>query len=370
MAPQRVLQLGTSGPLYGAERWILALCRCLDPQRVHSRIGVINDLEDSSSPPLAVAARGLGLACDEIDAPGRFSMAGVRALRRLIQEQSIDIVHSHGYKADAMALLAVCGTRAKVLATPHGWSHGAGAKVRFFEWMDRQMFRLADGVAPLSADLARDLEPMLGRSGRMKLIPNGVDLIEIDAATGIHPDIARLRAKGPVVGYVGQLIARKNLSLLIKAFALWGRKDASLVLVGEGDARVALEAEAANLGIDGQTHFAGWRTDRLEWMRGMDLFVLPSLVEGMPRCLMESMAAGVPVATSDIPGSRDLVHHGETGQLFPVDCARSLADCMASIDAGPQLAEMARRARMVVEQNHSGSAMARQYEGLFREMAA
>lgn len=369
MSRCRVLQLGTSGPLYGAERWILALCRNLDPQRVNSQIAVINDKKDSEEAPLTLAARALELDVCEIAAPGRINFVAVHKLRSLIKQHKIQIVHSHGYKADAIALLAVRGTGAKFLATPHGWCHGAGPKLRLYEWLDRHIFRLADAVAPLSPDLTREMEQIESLAGKLTLIPNGVDLLEIDTESGINSIVSGLHKQGPVVGYVGQLIARKNLSHLLRAFAAWGRKDAWLVLVGEGDARASLEAEAHDLGIANQTLLAGWQCDRLDWMRGFDLFVLPSLSEGMPRCLMEAMAAGIPVAASDIAGNRDLVRAHRTGQLFPVGDVAALTRCLDQLGTG-RLDAMVTRARRAMEVDHSGAAMARRYENLFDELVA
>jgi len=178
MALRRVLQLGTAGPLYGAERWILALCRSLDPQRVQSRIAVINDLGAADDmAPLTSAAHALGFAVDEISAQGRINPTAIRQLRALVIKYNIESVHSHGDKADALALLAVLGTDTKVVATPHGWSHDAGYKLRFYEWLDRQMFRLTDAVAPLSPDLLQSIEPILGSRSKLTMIPNGVDLM-------------------------------------------------------------------------------------------------------------------------------------------------------------------------------------------------
>ena len=253
-----------------------------------------------------------------------------------------------------------------MVATPHGWSHDAGWKLRLYEWLDRWMFRYADAVAPLSEDLAAELSCR----DNLRLIPNGVDLAEIDAARCIAPDVAVLREKGPVIGYVGQLIARKDIGTLLEAFAQLGRNDASLVLVGEGEARVQLEARVAELGIAGLTHFAGFRSDRLAWMRGFDLFVLPSLVEGMPRCLMEAMVADVPVAVSDIAGSRDLVRQDDTGQVFAPRDVAGLRECLSAIDDPASLRTMAQRARKLVEREHSAAAMARRYEDLFDELTA
>ena len=117
--PLKVLQLGTPGPLHGAERWILALVRNLDPALGESHIAVIDDAPGAPVPLLDEAAR-LGICGHRIDAPGKFSLKAVQALRELVRGGGFDIVHSHGYKPDLITLLALRGTGAKALATPHG----------------------------------------------------------------------------------------------------------------------------------------------------------------------------------------------------------------------------------------------------------
>ena len=363
----KVLQLGTSGPLYGAERWILALMRHLDPQLVESHIAVIAD-EPGAPVPLMDQAVQMGFSAHAITAQGRANPAAIRALRALIVQHGFHIIHTHGYKADVIALLAVHGTSAKTLATPHGWSRNAGWKLRFYEWLDRQSFRLFDAVAPLSPELARGLQDSPALAPKIHLIPNGVDLAEIDS-TGPVPDaLQQLKQRGPVIGYAGQLIVRKDLPTLLRAFARWNRADASLVLVGDGDQRDALATLADDLGITNQTHFAGFRTDRLEWMRGFDAFVLPSHEEGIPRCLMEAMALRVPIIASDIPGNVDLITPGQTGQLFPICDVDALTRCFdTALNASDREAQT-EAARELIATQQNARVMAIAYERLFADM--
>jgi glycosyltransferase involved in cell wall biosynthesis len=357
----KVLQLSMCGPLYGAERWILALLRELDPAKGEHHVAVVAD-EPGMPTPLLDEAEKLGVICHRIDAPGRLSRDAPRQLRQLIVDHGINIVQPHGYKVDLITLLAVRGTSARTLATPHGWSHDAGWKLRGYEALDRLSFRYFDAVAPLSAGLHDDLAARKGLSAKLHLIPNGVDLAEVDQPTEMPPLLAELREKGPVIGYVGQLIARKDIETLLRAFAQLERKDTQLVLVGEGDARQDLAGLAQALGIADRTHFTGYRKDRLAWMRGFDLFVLPSLVEGMPRCLMEAMALKLSVVASDIEGSRDLVKHGKTGLLFPTGDVVALA---AMIQAGLGKNDHGLQARKLIEEQQSAAIMAARYEALY-----
>lgn len=359
----RVLQLATAGPLYGAERWVLALARGFDPARVDCHVGVIDDL-GGEEPPLLAAAREQGFACHRIPFRGRFDPAAVGALRGRLIEGRFDVVHAHGYKADLLALAAARGTDVRTVATPHGWSEKVDWKLRLYEWADRLSFRWFDAVAPLSPDLRDGLLRDVKLASVMHYIPNGVDLEEIDAARNVPRDAGT----GPVIGYCGQLIARKDVATLLRAFALVDLPDARLLLVGEGDERAALEEQATRLGVADRTQFAGYRSDRLDWMARFDLFVLPSLREGIPRCLMEAMALGVPVIASDIAGNRDLVTRGETGHLFATGDAQRLAERIKATLTDPDRAAMVERARARIEQRHSGRAMAQAYEALFRKL--
>ena len=125
-----------------------------------------------------------------------------------------------------------------------------------------------------------------------------------------------------------------------------------------------------NLGISERTHFLGFRKDRLALLKGLDVFVLPSRLEGIPRCLMEAMAAGVPVIASDIPGCNDLVIDHETGILFPVNDAQALAEKVRELAVNHALrGSLAKAAREFVEQNFSATRMAREYESLYLSLA-
>ncbi|MGL5836914.1 MAG: glycosyltransferase [Sphingorhabdus sp.] len=360
----RVLQLSTQGPLYGAERWILALMRTLDPAKIESQLAVIVDDPGTPAPLLAEAER-LGFTKHAISAPGRLNLAAVRLLREIVAREAINVVHCHGYKPDLIALLAKSGLSAKLIATPHGWSRKAGGKLAFYEWLDRQMMHRFDAIAPLSTELLASLSA--GASAKAQLIPNGVDLDECDnAQTAPHPFACAY--SGPVIGYVGQLIARKDIATLLRAFARWGRRDANLMLVGEGPERHSLEALANELGIAHQVYFTGFRPDRLELMKRFDLFVLPSLAEGIPRCLMEAMALRIPVVASDIAGNTDLLEDAKCGILFPPGDSKALTAAFESALFDNQRQNRIERARTVVESRHSARAMAVAYERLFTRL--
>jgi glycosyltransferase involved in cell wall biosynthesis len=370
--PLRVLQLGSPNGLFGAERWILALVRHLPRDRVESLVGVVRDDPAAGRAPLLARAEALGLESVEVDAPGRLSVAAVAGLRRLIRERAIDILHTHFYKTTILGAFAVRGTGCRLLATPHGWNTDAGLKLQAYEWAERLAFARADAVAPLSVELERGLARLPWLRERLTLIPNGVDLDEVTASDDVADEVRDARAAGAfVVGYVGQLIGRKRVDTLIDAFAAMHVPDKRLFVVGDGPDRTALERRAHEAGLGGQVTFTGFRDDRLSLLRGFDAIVLPSLLEGIPRCLMEAMAAGVAMVATDIEGTRELVEHQTTGLLFPPGQAAMLAAHLDTLAGDPDLRDrLVRAARHRVETRFSGAAMAGRYLELFQTLAA
>jgi glycosyltransferase involved in cell wall biosynthesis len=335
---------------------------------VVSSVGVIRDAPGLEA-PLCQHAAQLGFATHVIDAPGRVNLSAVTSLRSLIVRERIDIVHSHGYKTDLVACLATIGLSCRAVSTPHGWSTQAGLALRIYETLDRMAFPFFDAVAPLSEPLRDELSRWPFFSKRLHLIRNGVDISEIDAVHSPAPEAVAWQAQGDyVIGYIGQLISRKGLDVLLRAFAALDVPAKRLVLVGEGPQRDELESLARALGCADRVQFMGFRTDRLALLKGFDVFALPSRLEGIPRCLMESMAAGIPIVSSDIPGSADLIRPADAGLLFPLDDVAALT---ASLDRlrEPALREsIAARGRQHVVAEYSAASMARQYDALFQRL--
>ncbi len=370
MTQLRVMQLGSPTGLYGAERWILALVRHLDRADIESIVGVIRDAPDLTAPLCVEAARD-GLRTHVIEAPGRVNWSAVTGLREYLLTNDVHILHTHGYKTDLVGLLATRGTPCRIVSTPHGWSVQAGLALRVYEALDRAVFPFFDAVAPLSDALYSDLAKSARTRSKLHLIRNGVDISEIDAVAQVAEEITAWKRAGAFVfGYVGQLIARKGLVTLLHAFARLQCPGKKLALLGEGEQRAELEALAQSLGVGADVKFFGFRNDRLSLLKGFDVFVLPSHLEGIPRCLMESMAAGVSVIATDIPGCRDLIDHGKTGLLFPVDDVAALTACMEETRDAEVRTRFAASGRALVLARYSAASMAAQYRDLFRELAA
>jgi glycosyltransferase involved in cell wall biosynthesis len=368
-APIRVLQLGSPSGLYGAERWIISLISHLDSGRIESIVGAVND-GDYDDVPLCRMAQSRGFESVVIRGHGRVNLAAVRELRRYIVANRIDILHTHFYKADLIGLLAARGTDCLVMTTPHGWAVRPTPSLWVYERLTKLSFPFMDAVVPLSTGLMQSLKWTPGLSGKLHLIENAVDLSEAKQECALEAGLAALRASGKfVLGYVGRLDAGKDLETLLRAMAGNHHPHWHVVLVGAGDHGDQLRALVKELGIGDRVTFTGYREDRMAFLKGFDVFVLPSRSEGIPRCLMEAMAAGVPIVASDIPGCRNLVDGSSTGLLFPVGDERALRERVVELSESPERRDsIVEGARRFIEAKFSCERMAREYETLYENL--
>jgi len=307
-----------------------------------------------------------------LDMAGRFDLRVVRQLVSVIQRRQIDVIHTHGYKSDILGLLAAKKAGIRCVSTPHGFSGKVGFKLATFIRIGTHMLRYFDAVAPLSEELAADMGRFKVPESKTRSIRNGVDLTEIDAAMqNLPPSDAQQISKH--IGYIGQMIPRKGLPDLLDAFDRLYATDPTvkLKMLGDGSQRAELEEQAASLKSASAIEFLGFRSDRLALLSQFDLFVMTSSLEGIPRCLMEAMAVGVPIVAYDIPGVDQLVQHGETGLLAPLGDVNALVNCCNQVLTNPELAQhMAAKARTLIDHRFSAARMAREYESLFLELVS
>lgn len=365
--PLNVLHLIGSTGLYGAERWILALMRGMDTQKVRSTlINLVDSPKERSAVVQAAEQRGM-IALDFMTG-GKFNPFAALRLAKWVRKHKVDIIHGHGFKSDLLGLLTAELTGCCMMSTPHGWSLEKDKKLMLYEKIDRFSFRFMDMVCPLSADLADGLKDSIDNS-RIRLVFNGVDIDEIEEAVPAQ----RNSPDSYTIGYIGQLIQRKDVPTLIAAFQLLtkDRDYIRLIVLGDGAKREELQAECERRSLSGKVDFLGFRPDAASWLKTLDLFVLPSRLEGIPRCIMEAHAATVPVVVTDIPGNRNLVCHYETGLLFPVGDSERLAECIAfMIDHPSESQKMANRGNVKVTKEYSNWKMAGEYAAVYAEVAA
>jgi glycosyltransferase involved in cell wall biosynthesis len=364
-----VLQFICPTGFYGAERWVLALAKFLPKEKCHCELAVT--LEDNSKDlELVKIFRELHGEAHEIPMRNRFDIAVINRLVTLIKKNNIDIIHTHGYKSDILGLLAARKAGIKCVVTPHGFENAKDFKLRLFIWFGCKAMGYADKVVPLSPQLMQDSRNVGVREDKLLYIQNGVDLSEVEEQR-LKKTTLKKTTDQKRIGFIGQMISRKNISDILNIFEnLSGSHDnLRLIFVGDGDQREKLESYSKQLSSYPNIEFLGFRDDRLELLQSFDLFVMTSTLEGIPRCLMEACAMGIPVAAYDIPGIDQLITHGETGLLAQPGDTKTLATYWERLLFDEKTAsDIADRAREFVNTHYSARRMADEYFNLFHEL--
>jgi glycosyltransferase involved in cell wall biosynthesis len=360
----KVLQFICPAGLYGAEMWILALKNSFNGTAVDCQLAVS---QESSRQNLAVADRftALGGRVHYLKMGGRFDLRIIKALSRLLEDQAFDIIHTHGYKSDIIGLAAARLAGVAAVATPHGFENTRDLKLQMFIRLGNLALRFFDRVAPLSEALMQDMA-RIGVPGRkVRMIRNGVDLGELEAFSRVSP---QSDGRPFTIGYVGQMASRKNVGDLIRCFDLFNARhpESRLVLVGDGPRRSQLETLAASLPSAARIDFLGYREDRLEIVRTLDLFCMTSSLEGIPRCMMEAMGLGIPVAAYDIPGIDQLIVHGKTGLTARFGDVKGLCDCWQQVYSNRETAcKLGESGKGYINDRYSARRMAADYFRLY-----
>ena len=361
----KILQFICSTGFYGAERWVLALSKHL-PNSVSSEL-VVTLEPNTEDLELVKQFQSIGKT-HQVPMNGRFDLSIVKKLAEVIKERNIDIIHTHGYKSDILGVMAARKAGIPCVVTPHGFENADDIKLRIFIWLGCKAMRFADKVVPLSMQLMRDVEKFNIAKEKLAYIQNGVDLSEVESVRLTKQQKTNGKK---TIGFVGQMISRKNIKAILDCFdkLYEKRQDIELVLLGDGEDRPHLEAYANTLSSTRDIKFLGFRNDRLQLLRDFDLFVMTSTLEGIPRCLMEACAMETPVSAYNIAGIDQLITHEKTGLLAKLHDSEQLEkDWEKLLDDQTYAKQLGQNARLFVEQHFSAKRMADEYLGLFESM--
>ncbi len=381
------LAIGES--LGGAERYGVDLARSLDQEafepilcafwRYHTPAEAhwLERLRDSGVECMFAVDRGQGFT------PARY-LSGVHNILAQLAGRRPDIIHSHFQLGSVTTpiLKRHFDTRATV-RTAHGsvrheWRDtvlGSVCRAVFTECVFPISFDAETGVSnKVVTSLDRRLCSRLWHR-RAWMIPNAIDRSQFEQrdTEALARRSLGLSEDDLVVGSVGRLSEQKGYRYLIEAAPtiLEAFPHCRFLLVGDGELREELRRQADRLGVASAFHFAGAHQETALAYAAMDLFVLPSLWEGLPTVLLEAMASGIPVVATDISGNRDLVTDGVTGRLAQPrngqDLARVITDALANAEFSYSLA---RQAALEVVTRYDIQTVARQYEHLYATLLA
>ena len=316
-------------------------------------------------------ARRRGLRLMLLRQRATFDPAMILEARRVVRDNGINVVQTHGYKSHVLGFFLRLLFRVPWIGFAHGYTDD-NWKMRLYNRVDRRVLRFADRIVAVSAST----RTMLIRGGveqdRIRLIYNAVDLPAGQAAT----DRSRLRqAHGIgddriVVGVVGRLNPEKGQLVFLKAMREVVATCPGMValIVGDGQDRGALERYSQEHGIADKVIFTGYRENVLDYYGILDLLVVPSLSEGLPNAVLEAMSFAVPVLATRVGGIPEIIGNGN-GVLVDPDNPQALAERMIELlaDKGLRTA-IATKGRESLYPRFDPDHRARQIVGLYEEL--
>jgi glycosyltransferase involved in cell wall biosynthesis len=290
----------------------------------------------------------------------RLHLRRMLAFRRAINRLQPDVMHfvlPWAYDGRWEMLVASTIGSVAVVAVEHSPFPLPTKRARVLK---RRLERRLDAHVAVSASIARGLRAVIGSDARVRVIHNGV------------PDVwgeQDPRIPERVLGTIARLDQMKGVDVLLRALAQVG--DGRLIVVGSGPEADALHALAAAVGVDDRVEWTGWTERSAEQLARFDVFVLPTRVEGLALTICEAMLAGLPVIATDVGGNPEIVVHGETGILVPVDDPDALTQAITALLADvAQCARMGQAGRQRALELFTASTMARAYEALYDEVAS
>jgi glycosyltransferase involved in cell wall biosynthesis len=290
---------------------------------------------------------------------------------RILRREKISVIHTHNTQPfiDGVIGGLLAGVKTMV-HTDHARDFPDKRRYMFAEWF---LSHFVYKVVAVSEHTAKNLIKYEKISPRkIAVIPNGIDGSKY--AISIDKDKKRaelgITNKGPIIGIGVRLCEQKGITYLLQAMPGIIEKfpDCTLVIAGKGPLEADLENEANALGITGNVKFVGMRLDMPELLKLFDVYVLPSLWEGLPLVLLEAMVAGCPIVATDVGGVVTIIRHEVSGLLVKTKNFAEIRDAVDKLLSSVQLRrDFVRNARGLFEQEFDAKIMTSRYEDLYAQ---
>lgn len=357
MKRTKIIYIITSLGFGGAEMMLLDLARRLPEERFEVKVATV-----VGGGPLVSDFREAGIEVRVFEKKGKISLGVIWKIWRFLRQERPEIVHTHLFGGDtwgrAAAILARVPT---IISTEHNTNLDEGwikRKVKkFFSFFTKKIVAVSEAVRAYS--VARDRI----KAKKIVVIPNGIDLQKFVSL----PE--KEFGAPPVIGTIGRLEEQKGHKYLLEALNQIKTIPWILWVVGDGSLKTQLERLAKDLNMRERIIFLGARKNIPEILSGIDIFVMPSLWEGLGLAVLEAAAAGKPIVASRVGGIPEIINDGETGILVEPKNVKSLADGLEHVLLGVAEAKaMGERARKFVSENYGVERVAGDYEKLYRDL--
>jgi glycosyltransferase involved in cell wall biosynthesis len=364
--PLQIHHLNTERTWRGGEDQLLALAQGL-ARRGHANVVVAQEGGE-----LSRRARAAGLPTTEVRMRGEWDLAAVGRIAALLRRDRPDLLHMHTSHAHTLGVLASKAT-------------GIARRV-VSRRVDFSIHRHALSLSGLKYRFGVDRYVAVSHAVAAQLVRDGVDAARISVVhDGVDPDrfpggdgaVARtdlgVPAGAPLIGTLAHFGWHKSLETLIAAASdvVAAVPDAWIAIVGDGSLRPMLEAERAKSPVRARVLLPGFRDNVADFLAAYDVFVMPSVMEGLCTSIMDAFAVGVPVVACAAGGIPELVQDGATGLLVPVREPRALAAALVRMVRDADLRRtVTANARAALQRGFTHDTMVEGTLAVYREVLA
>lgn len=367
----RILHLIASSSMGGPEKQLLHHARNMRCAQYEIVLGSFQD--GSETPELLTLANRCGI--ETVSIPGGMRPGLVEDLAGYLRQHSIDMVCTHGKKANVIGHFAAKHADMPFVPFVHGYAEEQ-SHFTVYDRLERSVLTRSLQVVCTSRTQARDL----ARARRGRPAPWVIqNAISPPREYGIaQPQVAGrmesgLNKRSFVFGTVGRLSREKGHRFLLDAFAqllaALPEKPIELLLIGDGPEEASLRAQARKLGIDARMCFAGCQQRSASWIKALDCVVSSSVGGAVPNSVLEAMFLGVPVIATSIVDLPDLIQSGDTGILVDASSPSALAEAMKKMVRFPEMRkQLAYAAKRYVSHTFSPVRQRSMFESLYETM--
>jgi len=318
----KILHVISSSGFYGAENVVLNLLKMLKNNQDDPYLICLKS-HRKKDPEVYFRAKENDISAKVVGCKSRFDFSVFGKIKKIVQDEGVDLIHAHGYKANTYSLIAAKISKKPIISSLHGWV-GNAKMVKLYEWTEKLVVRFSDFIICASPIIEDKLKIMNISSKKIKYIPNCIDTDYFYS----QKNKAELRNELSLdgfftVGTVGRLSEEKGHIYLMKALKELNLKRCrmKLLIVGDGPLKDKLFNEAKELGIEEHVIFLGVRKDMSAVYDLMDVFVLPSVSEGLPLVLLEAMSMKIPVVATRVGAIDQVISEGEGVLVDPCSVA-------------------------------------------------
>ncbi|VAW53752.1 hypothetical protein MNBD_GAMMA05-1251 [hydrothermal vent metagenome] len=368
----KVLHLRCSGALLGAENVVLELSSSLSEKHGYqSIVGVLHDTRDPY-PEIAEQAKMRNIPVHVFKTNKTIDLTCIRAIKNYIKKENIDIVHTHGYREDIYASLTF--TDATKVATNHLWKK-SNFTLKLYAFADSIFMMFFKKVIAVSQPILDEMRaiPYL-QNKNLSLIANGIDTVRFspENKSTIRQEL-NIANDVIVMATVSSLTTEKAHTYLLTALGKRLKIDSNfhLLIIGEGPQRSDIEKQIQQLHLAKHVTLLGKRNDIDKIHIGLDIYILPSLKEGLPMSLLEAMACGTASIATNVGDIASCVIDGDTGMLVEAGNSDAIYGAIDALISSPEKRKnIARAGNQIIGKKFSNEKMIQTHAELYKTLLA